>query len=145
MRKLAVLAALLCGLGALPASADGFSVAGAIQFPGPGGRVRAGVTEMTSPCGGGTANVQTNGFDGFWFALPGAGEAIATMTSSAIDANVYFYDAECELIGATTDPVAHSMATDGTPDEHGIVPAEARYGIVDVIVGWNVAFQFTID
>lgn len=143
-RKFLALALLLACVGSVRAEAA-FSVTGVIAFPGPTGRVRAGVTEMTSPCGVDSSPAATQGFDGYWISLPGAGEVSATMTSDAIDANVYFYDAECRLIGGTTDPLGSSMATDLTSDEHGAIPTEARYAIVDVIVGSNVTFTFWID
>jgi hypothetical protein len=144
MRKLIAVSMLLACFGAGRASAA-FTIQGTIQIPGPTGRVSAGVTETTNPCGRQTGGSSTNGLDGFWFELPGAGEVTATMTSTALDANVYFYDADCHLIGGTADPVATSMATDATADEQGVVPAAARYAIVDLIAGSNVFFTFATD
>ena len=138
----------------LPAAADpGDEVvaSGRIQGSNVMSKGFQGFTEASNPCGQPHERLgDTSGIDGQWVVLPPeAGKRAAVLRTDAIDADVWFYvaDAEggCALIGSNTSEHWRSMATAMTADEFGTVPAGATHAIVDVVLGHEVTFTFTLD
>lgn len=128
---------------AQPASAATFTEEGTISYGNPLNRNIGGVTEIVTPCdpqGG------LQGFDGWWIKLPsGSVGKQAALKSSGVDTNVYFYDGSgCGFVSNSDDPNALGMATDLTPDEQGTIPNGAAWAIVDLIVGYEATFTFSV-
>lgn len=154
MKKMLLTAvAALTALSMVPASAA-FSESGLILGSGPSSKVIGGVTELGYSCKNAQAldpdapdemsNLQ--GVDGYWIALPADVEgATATLTSTAVDADVWFYNEGCTGLFTDTPGNGHyEMATLGTANETGPIPVGAAFAIVDVAVGAAVTFTFSI-
>lgn len=126
-----------------------FSEDGIVMLPNPTSKAVGGVTESFNPCGTDDPDLgDLNGVDGHWIELPeGAVGRAATLTSDAVDMDVWFYTGfgtGCALINDDADPSAYNMATDLTANEAGTIPAGATFAIVDLAVGANAAFTFEI-
>jgi len=126
-----------------------FSQDGVVTAPNPGSKAIGGLTELLNPCGEEDPDLgDINGLDGFWIELPeGAQGREATLASDARDMDVWFYTGfgtGCTLISDDDDPAAYNMATDLTAGESGTIPAAATFVIVDLAVGANAAFTFSI-
>lgn len=151
-RFILLAAAALTAFAMVPAQADdGFSVTGTVLVGNPVTRAYGGASEMVSPCNGsidpdvpaGTGQ----GVDGYWIQLPegsaGLEATLVTLTEGA-DFDAWFYDEGCTLMTgaanytmATTDPVPNG-------DEAGAIPEGAAFVAVDLYVGANASFTFTI-
>lgn len=139
MRKsILAVAGLIAAFGGT-AHADGTVLAsGPIIVGNPNGAALGGLSEMIGLCGG---DESFNGIDGIAFDVPvdvvNTGATLVTAGSAAIDADVYWYDGGCELIEDL------SMASLGEADEAGIVPENAVYGAVDLILGADAHVTLT--
>lgn len=156
MKKIMLLAlAALTALSMVPSQADeGFSVSGTILGSGPSSKAVGGVTELGYSCLNAQAldpdapdemsNLQ--GVDGYWIALPeGVDGLTGTLVSTAVDADVWFYDEGCTGMFDDVPGNGHyEMATLGTANETGPIPVGAAFAIVDVAVGAAVSFTFSI-
>lgn len=146
-RLLAAAALAVLAASAPAAAEDVFVAAGAIARANPASKSFAGITERTNPCGQPHPVLgDVGGLDGAWIALPEYGPGRpARLRTDALDADVWFYRMDagaCVLIDGGDG--WNAMATDLTPNEDGIIPAEAAYAIVDVALGDGVAFTFAI-
>lgn len=107
---------------------------GTILIGNPGGLLPGGVSEILEGCGFGTG--EFNNIDGIAFVVPGeALNRAATLTITGqfgVDADVYWYTAACGLVDDFT------MANTLQANETGVVPADAAYGVIDLIVGADV-------
>lgn len=149
MKKILLTAiAALMALSLAPAHADEpqFRQEGQVLLMAPQTKaVSVSATEGLNPCGQPDPDLgDLQGVDGYWFELTGFDGAAATMTSTAVDADVWFYNEGCAIIKPASDPVAYSMATDATANEAGTVPADTFYVVVDVAVGAASSFVFEI-
>lgn len=113
---------------------------GDILIGNPNGLALGGISEIIEACGG---SGEANGIDGLAFDVPA--EALlrpATLVTSGglgIDADVYWYDSACGLLEE------YDMANLGEANESGIVPADAAYGVVDLIIGAAVNVKLTYE
>lgn len=157
MRKMLMASVVLAAI-ALPAAADhgaaDFTATGTILVGNPITRVIGGVTENVSPCGGSidqdVPDGISNGVDAAWIELPeGSGGHAATLTADGDnDVDAWFYDAGCALIQPSADENAYSMSSvdlEPNGDEEGIIPAVAAWAAIDLYVGANATFTFTIQ
>lgn len=151
MKRLPLLLVLGVVLAAPLAQADEpfLTVSETVTAPNPTSKAIGGLTETTNPCGTPDPDLgDINGLDGYWIEMPvGAQGRAATLESNGVDMDVWFYTGEgasCSLISDDDDPIAYDMATDGTANEAGTIPALATYAIVDLAIGANAAFTFTI-
>lgn len=141
--------AVLAGLVPAPAT-EGFVAVGFIARQNPAGKHLDGMTEATNPCGRPHPVLgDTQGMDGWWIALPAGAEGRrARLRSDALDADVWFYrsdDGACTLVEGPQDPAWNAMASKVGPDEDGAIPAGADHAVVNVVLGGNVSFVFSID
>ncbi len=156
-----LLAILLTGAPAVNADEHpDWTASGEILLPSPGSRAIGGVTELASPCMGSidpdVPDGAAQGLDGYWIEIPeGAGGHAATLTADAPnEVDAWFYDLDCNLIrppssmsAGPKDEHAYSMAGSGDlpeGDKAGTIPAEAAFAAVDLYLGFNATFTFTI-
>lgn len=103
---------------------------GEIVVGNPVGALVGGVSEIMAVCGG---DESFNGIDGIAFDVPptlrGTGAKLVTVGDTALDADVYWYDSGCNLIED------YAMAEVAVVNENGTVPAEAVFGVVDLVLG----------
>lgn len=175
MRRLTMILTLAAMLGAAPMApaAASFTQEGTVTAPNPASAVFGGITETLNPCGRPNPDLREvnggnfNGVDGWWITLPvgapGKNAALeldwATATLDVQDLDVFFYNDECSPITLDQDEHAYDMATipetrtveddddeftTVTPEE-GVIPADAAYAIVVLIVGQDAPFIFTIE
>lgn len=130
---------ILCGVVAFvlafagTASADDYN--GDILLGSPPAGLGTGTTELAAPC---DDQSDLNGTDGVWFDIGDDDGTSFTLTMDAtLDADVYFYDAECDYISDTVGGQAGLGA-----DESGAVPSDATYAIV---VGYLGTGSFTLS
>ncbi|MFP5224056.1 MAG: hypothetical protein ACLGH3_00640 [Actinomycetota bacterium] len=143
MKKM-LAAAMLAAFAAAPMAAQAEPVVlaeGNILVGNPNGAVTGGVTEILEACNFGTGELQ--GVDGIAFEVPvealNRPAALATSGAAAIDVDVYWYDSACGLIED------FSMGTLGEANESGTVPADAAYGVVNLIIGADADVRLTYD
>jgi hypothetical protein len=110
-----------------------------ILLGNPGGAIGGGLSEIIADC---DPSAGSQGIDGITFAVPtiARGE-LATLTTTGaagIDADVYWYDANCR------PDFEASMDRRGTGNETGIIPLDTVVGVVDLIVGANAHVKVTV-
>lgn len=139
MRKSIMAAAIVtAAIGGSAQAAPTVLASGEITAGNPVSAVVGGISEIVAVCGG---DESFNGIDGIAFDVPAAvrntGARLVTTGQYAIDADVYWYDAECALIED------YEMAELGTANENGIVPGNAIYGVVDLTIGAEAKITLT--
>lgn len=170
MRRLVVLS-LFVALGMSPAGfaqhQEAIAATGTIKGPAPVSWLFYGLTESQNPCGEPSPDLgDLQGLDGWWIPLPvdedgdslltGHAATLTTTSPTAVDVDVWFYDAGCSLL--LDDPGSYSMAShpwgtglpgsggeqNATPNEQGTIPEFAAWAIVDLTAGANVTFTFSV-
>lgn len=125
------IAAALLALGATTAAAE----EGSVLVGHPATFVAGGVSEnLGCPAGG---DARFDGIDGAWFAIPETTASIIIDPSATLDADGFFYTADCSFI----EEVTLAQAGLGS-QERGNVPEGAAFVVVDGFVGTG---SFTID
>lgn len=143
MRRIALFSAAfgLVILGVSPAVAthgEVFTATGTVSVGNPITSVTGGVTENFGACDPASSQ---NGVDGIWYDIQGFESHTATLTmDSDADFDVYWYDATCTFI----DDVGMAQGFLGET-ETALVPATARYAIVDMFIGTDGTFTLTIQ
>lgn len=176
-----VVIALLAMAPASATHSEGIEVTGNIKISAPLSwhLFAASLTEFHNPCGTPSPDLgDLQGVDGYWIQLPideegnsllaGHTATLTSTTATAVDLDVWWYDAGCGFVGGTVSPHSHDMAThpyggmipedpvgiplypypgseqNTTPNEDGIVPDVAAWAVVDLVTGANVDFTFSI-
>jgi hypothetical protein len=139
MRKsILTIAGLVAALSGTAQAEETVLATGDIAIGNPLGAVVGGLSEINGVC---TTDDSLNGVDGITFAVPeevaNTAATLVTTGDLAVDADVYWYDSNCDLIDDFT------MAVTGEANEAGVVPAAASYGVVDLILGAQASVTLT--
>lgn len=127
---LPILAGALVALGPLATAAEH---GGAIFLGAPAFGLGLGPTEFLHPC---DEAAQTTNLDAVWFAIAGEGTGFTLVMDLTLDADVYFYDADCGYLDTTQGAQGFLGDT-----EEGPVPPGAAFAIV---VGYAGSGSFVL-
>ncbi len=136
-RRLVTIVALAVLIALPTAAAASQTFEGTITVGHPATGVGVGVTELAAACDPGS---DLNGVDGHWYEVStyASGTFVLTMAET-LDADVWFYDANCTLID-------HGEGAQGIlgVTEIGTVPADADHAIVNGYMGTG-SFVLTLE